>query len=67
MPDEALELYRRAFAEMVQGAKFREEISRLNLDLDPQSGSEVAKIVAGMVAAPPAIVAKVKTIADEGR
>jgi hypothetical protein len=67
MPTEALDIYRRAFAEMVKDAKFREEVSRLNLDLDPQSGSEVAKIVAGIVTAPPAIVAKVKTIADEGR
>jgi hypothetical protein len=52
---------------MVQGTKFRDEVSRLNLDLDPQSGSDVARIVAGIVTAPPAIVAKVKTIADEGR
>jgi tripartite-type tricarboxylate transporter receptor subunit TctC len=67
MPAEALAIYRRAFAEMVKDSKFREEVLRLNLDLDPQSGSEVAKIVSGIVTAPPAIVAKVKTIADEGR
>jgi tripartite-type tricarboxylate transporter receptor subunit TctC len=67
MPTEALAAFRGAFAAMAKAAKFREEVSRLNLDLDPQSGSEVAKIVAGIVTAPPAIVAKVKTIADEGR
>jgi tripartite-type tricarboxylate transporter receptor subunit TctC len=67
MPAEALDLYRRAFTEMVQSAKFREDAMRLNLDLDPQSGAEVAKIVADIVGAPPAIVAKVKAIADEGR
>ena len=67
MPAEALELYRRAFDEMVNGAKFREDAARLNLDLDPQSGAEVANIVADIVGAPPTIIAKVKAIADEGR
>jgi hypothetical protein len=67
MPPEALDLYRRAFDEMVNSVKFREDAARLNLDLDPQSGAEVAKIVSDIVSAPPAIIAKVKAIADEGR
>jgi len=67
MPAEALDLYRRAFTEMVNDAKFRKDALRLNLDLDPQTGAEVAKIVTDIVTAPPAIVAKVKAIADEGR
>jgi len=67
MPAEALDLYRRGFAEMVKDTKFRDEVFRLNLDLDPQSGSEVAKIVTAIVTARAAIVAKVKAIADEGR
>jgi tripartite-type tricarboxylate transporter receptor subunit TctC len=67
MPPEILTIYRRAFDGMVKDARFRDDVRRLGLDLDPQSGEEVAKIVAGIVGAPPAIVAKVKAIADEGR
>jgi tripartite-type tricarboxylate transporter receptor subunit TctC len=66
MPADVLDIYRHAFDAMVQDARFQEE-GRLNLDLDPQSGQEVANIVAGIVGAPPAVVAKVKAIADEGR
>jgi tripartite-type tricarboxylate transporter receptor subunit TctC len=67
MPAEALGLYRGAFDEMVKSTKFREDAARLNLDLDPQTGAEVAKIVSDIISAPPAIIAKVKAIADEGR
>jgi tripartite-type tricarboxylate transporter receptor subunit TctC len=67
MPAEVLDTYRHAFDAMVKDARFQEEVRRLNLDLDPQSGQEVANIVAGIVGAPPAVVAKVKAIADEGR
>jgi tripartite-type tricarboxylate transporter receptor subunit TctC len=67
LPADLLGLYRRAFAEMVKDARFLEETSRANLDLDPQSGEEVAKIVSDIVTTPTAIVAKVKAITDEGR
>jgi hypothetical protein len=52
---------------MVHGAKFRDDAARLNLDLDPQTGAKVAKTVSDIVTASPAIIAKVKAIADEGR
>ncbi|MEA2902713.1 MAG: hypothetical protein QOI12_100 [Alphaproteobacteria bacterium] len=64
---EVLAAYRRGFDAMVKTAKFREDIERLNLDLDPQSGEAVARIVADVVSTPPAIVARVKAITDEGR
>jgi tripartite-type tricarboxylate transporter receptor subunit TctC len=59
--------YRRAFATMTQSARFREEVQRLNLDLDPQPGEDVARIVSAIVSTPGAVVAKVKAITEEGR
>jgi hypothetical protein len=67
MPGELLAAYRRAFTAMAKGARFRDDVRRLNLDVDPQPGEDVARIVAGIVTTPPAIVAKVKAITDEGR
>jgi tripartite-type tricarboxylate transporter receptor subunit TctC len=67
MAPAALDIYRRAFNEMVKSPRLREEIGRLNLDLDPQPGEMVAKIVSEIVTTTPAIVAKVKAITDEGR
>jgi tripartite-type tricarboxylate transporter receptor subunit TctC len=67
VPPDLLAAYRRAFAEMAKGARFRDDVARLNLDVDPQPGEDVARIVAGIVTTPPAIVAKVKAITDEGR
>jgi tripartite-type tricarboxylate transporter receptor subunit TctC len=64
---ELLAAYRRAFAEMARSARFRDEVKRLNLDLDPLPGEDVARIVAEVVTTPSAIVAKVKSITDEGR
>jgi tripartite-type tricarboxylate transporter receptor subunit TctC len=67
MPAEALAIYRRAFAEVMKSPRLREEAQRLNLDLDPQPGEAVARIVSEIVTTTPAIVAKVKAITDEGR
>jgi tripartite-type tricarboxylate transporter receptor subunit TctC len=67
LPSELLAIYRAAFADMTKAAAFRAEALRLNLDFDPQSGEEVAKIVSEIVAAPPTAVARVKAITDEGR
>jgi tripartite-type tricarboxylate transporter receptor subunit TctC len=64
---EVIASYRKAFAEMVSSARFRDEVKRLNLDLDPLPGEDVARTVAEIVGTPPAIVAKVKAITDEGR
>jgi hypothetical protein len=37
------------------------------MDIDPQTGADVEKIVHDIVNTPTAIVAKVKKVADEGR
>jgi tripartite-type tricarboxylate transporter receptor subunit TctC len=67
MPPELVDVYRRAFTELVKAPRVRDEIARLNLDLDPQPGEAVARIVSEIVTTTPAIVAKVKSITDEGR
>jgi tripartite-type tricarboxylate transporter receptor subunit TctC len=67
MPADLVDIYRRAFTQLVKSPKVREEVARLNLDLDPQPGDAVARIVTEIVTTTPAIVAKVKAITDEGR
>src|SRR5262249_13314769 len=67
MPAEVIDLYRRAFTHLLKSPKLRENVARLNLDLDPQPGDAVARIVTEIVTTTPSIVAKVKAITDEGR
>jgi tripartite-type tricarboxylate transporter receptor subunit TctC len=67
LPADVLAAYRQAFNDMVKAPRFLDDIRRLNLDFDPQPGEDVAKIVSDIVTTPPAIVARVKTITDEGR
>jgi tripartite-type tricarboxylate transporter receptor subunit TctC len=62
MAPEVLAILRAAFAGMVKDPAFLADAARQNLDVDPHSGAEVAKIVADIVNAPPAIVQKVKDI-----
>jgi hypothetical protein len=62
MAPEVLAILREAFAGMVKDPAFLADAARQNLDVDPHSGAEVAKIVADIVNAPPAIVQKVKDI-----
>ncbi len=63
MAREPLEILRRAFEAMVKDGAFLADAARLNLDIDPHSGEQVAKIVADIVGTPPAIVRKVGAIA----
>jgi tripartite-type tricarboxylate transporter receptor subunit TctC len=60
MAREPLAILRRAFTQMVRDPAFLAEAARLNLDVDPHTGEEVARTVADIVATPPAIVQKVK-------
>jgi len=62
MAPEALAIFRRTVDRLVKDPAFLTEAARQNLDIDPHSGEEVAKIVADIVGAPPAIVQKVKEI-----
>jgi tripartite-type tricarboxylate transporter receptor subunit TctC len=58
MPPKLVDIYRRAFAAMAKSPRLAEEIARLNLELDPQPGETVARIVSEIVSTPPAIVAR---------
>jgi tripartite-type tricarboxylate transporter receptor subunit TctC len=62
MAPEALDVLRRAFDKTVRDPAFLSEAAQLNLDVDPHSGEEVARIVADIVGTPPAIVRKVREI-----
>jgi hypothetical protein len=46
----------------VRDPAFLAEAAQLNLDVDPHSGEEVARIVADIVGTPPAIVGKLRDI-----
>jgi tripartite-type tricarboxylate transporter receptor subunit TctC len=59
---EVLAILRRAFEAMVKDPAFLAEAARLQVDIDPHSGAEVAQLVSGIIDAPPAIVQKVKDI-----
>jgi tripartite-type tricarboxylate transporter receptor subunit TctC len=67
IPTDVLAAYRKAFDDMVKDPKLLEEANRASLDLDPQNGETVAKIVKDIVSTPPAIVAQVRAFVDEGR
>jgi tripartite-type tricarboxylate transporter receptor subunit TctC len=62
MAPEALGILRSAFNRMVKDSAFLAEAARSQMDVDPHTGEEVAKIVADMIATSPAIVQKVKEI-----
>jgi tripartite-type tricarboxylate transporter receptor subunit TctC len=61
-PKEAVDILRKAFDQMVKDKDFLAEAAQQQMDLNPHTGAEVAKIVASIVATPPAIVQKVKEI-----
>lgn len=67
IPADVLATYRKAFDEMVKDPKLVEEANRSNLDLDPQNGETVAKIVKDIISTPPEVIAKVRAFIDEGR
>jgi tripartite-type tricarboxylate transporter receptor subunit TctC len=62
MAPQVLAILRGAFERMEQDHAFLADAARLQVDIDPHSGAEVAKIVADIVKAPPAIVQQVKDI-----
>jgi tripartite-type tricarboxylate transporter receptor subunit TctC len=61
-PKEPVDILRKAFDQMVKDKTFIAEAEQQQMDLNPRSGAEVAKVVASIVATPPAIVQKVKDI-----
>lgn len=62
IPPKILALYRQAFNTMVKDPAFLAEAEKQRLDIDPQSGEDVAAIVHTIVDTPPQIVAKIKAL-----
>jgi tripartite-type tricarboxylate transporter receptor subunit TctC len=67
IPADVLATYRKAFDRTVKDPALIAEANKMSLDLDPQNGETVAKLVKDIVATPPAIVAKVRAFIDQGR
>lgn len=61
-PDAILNAYRQGFDAMVKDMAFVDELKNRKLDLQPMTGAEVHKMIAGIFAAPPAVVDNVKRI-----
>ena len=64
MPPERIADLRRAFMETMQDPAFIEEMRKLQLDIEPVAGEGVQKMVEDVVATPPDIVRRVRTILE---
>ena len=60
VPDDRVTLLRKALAETFRDEMFLAEMAKIQIDISPASGEEVAQIVADTVGAPPEIIAKAK-------
>lgn len=60
VPAERVALLRKAFAETLTDKAFLAETDKLNFEIDPMSGDEVAEVVNGTVNAPAHIIEKTK-------
>jgi hypothetical protein len=65
VPPDRVAVLRKAFDAMVADPAFLSEAQTLRLTVRPMSGETVAHDVAALYAAPPDLVAKVKTIVGE--
>ena len=62
VPADRLAALRAAFDATMKDAPFQAEAKMAKLDLLPVSGAELQKIVAEIVATPPAVVQRLKTV-----
>jgi hypothetical protein len=62
VPAETLRALREGFDRMVEDPAFRADAERLQIDLGPLTGPEVARLVTSIMATPPATVEQVKAI-----
>ena len=61
-PKNRLQLLRKAFTDTMKDPDFLAETKKANLDLDPQSGEQLEKIVKGFFATDPAFVKRLAKI-----
>jgi tripartite-type tricarboxylate transporter receptor subunit TctC len=65
IPADRLEILRHAFDEMVKDPAFLADAEKIDTDLDPNSGAELEKIIARIVATPQPVVEKVKAAVED--
>jgi hypothetical protein len=61
-PKQRVDALRQAFAETMKDAEFLADAKKANLDIEPITGQEMAKLVAGIFTLNPALAAKLKNI-----
>lgn len=61
-PKDRVEILRKAVADTMKDPEFLAEMKKSNLSIDPLSGEQVAKIVAGLFKMPAALVGKLKEV-----
>ncbi len=64
VPPARIAALRKAFDETMQDPAFLAEAKRLQLDVEPMKGEEVAALVRSVLATPPAVVTRVRKVLD---
>ena len=64
VPPARLAALRQGFDETMKDPAFLADAKRLLLDVEPMTGDEVAALVKGVLATPPAVVARVRGALD---
>jgi tripartite-type tricarboxylate transporter receptor subunit TctC len=62
VPAERVAIIRKAFNDTMQDKEFRAEMAKQQNPVNPMTGEEAEAVVAKMMSAPPAVVAKAKAI-----
>jgi tripartite-type tricarboxylate transporter receptor subunit TctC len=64
VPEETVAVLRKAFQATMRDPQFLKETAKIDLDVDPISGQDVAKVVEETITAPPAILKAAKAAMD---
>jgi tripartite-type tricarboxylate transporter receptor subunit TctC len=63
-PDERVGLLRAAFAAVLKDPEFLAEAARMRIEITPQSGADIARVVESASAAPPIVVERLRRIVE---
>jgi tripartite-type tricarboxylate transporter receptor subunit TctC len=61
-PKDRVQILRKAFLDTMKDPEFLEEAKKLNIEVKPMSGEDLAKLVAGLFSLPPDTVKTLKTL-----
>ncbi len=67
VPAERLAALRKAFADTMKDAEYREDAAKQNLDVDPVTGEEISEILKRVYASPESVVKRAREIAEKAR